>query len=754
MLRNNAFHSTYLADRVGSAVITPTGPCEAGCLASFTLTYTAGYFGIDDTGSLKIVHRFASDMGRMQLTDPSGWNYVSAEASNGAVLELRYDAKGNIRPWDKTLVIRVQRGFLREGDRIVVRIGDTRYGSKGIRVQTFSEPTFEFKVLVDAFATYNYVELLDQPSIEVVAGPPVLFKAVLPTQRRTGDVFTLGFKGEDKWGNPSGQAQGRYRLQASVPIQGLPEALTLAAGELATTLRGLRVVSPGDLVITVLDEAGKVVCLSNPLRISAESALLPYWADLHGQSEETIGTNSADELLSFARDQAFLDAMSHQGNDFQITTRFWEHLNILTAAYNRNGEFIVFPGYEWSGNTVLGGDRNVMYRHEGRPIHRSHHALVDDLSDTETDANSANDLFAMLKDEDCVVFAHIGGRYADIKIAHDARIERSVEVHSDWGTFEWLLEDAFEQGYRVGILANSDGHKGRHGASHPGASLFGAYGGLSCLLATSLTREALFDALRRRHHYATTGCRALLSTTVHFVQPAERYADDPQNGGQVEAQVHEAMMGDILRCHEDEVVFEVEVHAAAPIERIEIRNRNTLVHTWRPYTAGQLGRRLRIVWEGSEYRGRGRQSVWDGSATLDAGNRFEAVRPINLWNLDKTVRQTAPERLDWQALTTGGFGGVDVTLADGMTGTLTLNTALVQAVLPLHDIGLEDHVLDSGGGIRRRMRVFRLPDANQVSHAHLRHAIKRDAAGEDALYVCVTLEDGHLLWSSPIYLLR
>ena len=39
------------------------------------------------------------------------------------------------------------------------------------------------------------------------------------------------------------------------------------------------------------------------------------------------------------------------------------------------------------------------------------------------------------------------------------------------------------------------------------ASLFGAYGGLSCLLATDLTRAGLFDALRRRHHYATTGCR-------------------------------------------------------------------------------------------------------------------------------------------------------------------------------------------------------------------------------------------------------
>ena len=178
-MRNNAFHSTYLQDRAGFATITPTAACEAGSFASLTLTYTAGYFGIDDTGCIKIVHRFASDMGKMQLSDPTGWNYVTAEASNGAVLELRYDQKGNIRPWDKTLSIRVQRGFLREGDQIVVRIGDTRQGSPGIRIQTFTEPTFEFKVLVDAFATYNFVPLPIQPTIPVVAGPPVLYKATL-----------------------------------------------------------------------------------------------------------------------------------------------------------------------------------------------------------------------------------------------------------------------------------------------------------------------------------------------------------------------------------------------------------------------------------------------------------------------------------------------------------------------------------------------------------------------------------------------
>ena len=101
-------------------------------------------------------------------------------------------------------------------------------------------------------------------------------------------------------------------------------------------------------------------------------------------------------------------------------------------------------------------------------------------------------------------------------------------------------DDAFEQGYRVGILANSDGHKGRHGASHPGASLFGAYGGLSCLLATGSSRQALFDALRQRHHYATTGCRMILDTRVTFAADAELYGDDPNMGGAIVGEVRRA----------------------------------------------------------------------------------------------------------------------------------------------------------------------------------------------------------------------
>lgn len=745
-------HSTYFAERMGRAEVDPKGEFEAGSLQSFTLTYTAGYFGIDDTGSLKIVHRFASDMGRPQFTDSKGWNYTTVEASNGAVLEVRYDGKQNIRPWDKTLFIRVVRGFLREGDQIIVRFGDRRQGSPGIRVQTFNEPTFEFRVLVDAWATYNFVELPEQPYIAIVAGPPVAYKAVLPTMRKVGQPFKLGFKGDDKWGNPSHQVDATFRLKPSMKIDGLPETLIMRPGEYSKLIDGLKVNAPGDLTIDVLDGSGKVVCTSNPLRILADSPLLPYWGDLHGQSEETIGTNSARELIEFGRDRAFLDVMCHQGNDFQITTPFWEHLNELTRQYNKDGSFIIFPGYEWSGNTGLGGDRNVMFMREGRQIHRSHHALVDDLSDVETDANSADDLFQAIKGEDCVVIAHIGGRYADIKLSHDARIERSVEVHSDWGTFEWLVQDAFEQGYRVGILANSDGHKGRHGASHPGASLFGAYGGLSCLLATGLTRRELFEALRKRHHYATTGCRIFLDTRVMFDSDAELFADDPNLGPTTSARTREAMMGDILRSQDGEVTFVIEAIASAPIERVEIRNRFELLETFRPFAEQDLGRRIRLIWEGSEYRGRGRQTIWDGGATL-SGNEIGRIRPINMWNLDKKIEQIGPRELKWSALSTGNFGGFDAWLADPKAGTLKIDTALVKTEIKVAAIGYNDLVFENGG-IKRRIRVFRLPDENLHQRVKIERRVKLTDARDNALYVCLTQEDGNLMWSSPIYIFR
>ena len=85
---------------------------------------------------------------------------------------------------------------------------------------------------------------------------------------------------------------------------------------------------------------------SNPVRAVAGAPLIHAWADTHGQSNETLGTNTIAEYFEFGRDLAFLDVIGHQGNDFQITDEFWTELNETTRAFDEAGRFVAIPGYE------------------------------------------------------------------------------------------------------------------------------------------------------------------------------------------------------------------------------------------------------------------------------------------------------------------------------------------------------------------------------------------------------------------------
>ena len=174
-------YSDYRPDLMGSATLEPRGAFEAGSYQSFTLVYTAGAFGVDDTGSVKIGFRFATDFGPVQFDDPKGQGYTTVEASNGATLECKWEFKRNIRPWSRSLYIGVVKHFLAPGDTITIRFGDRRFGSPGIRLQTYCESEFEFHVLADPIATYDYVPLPQSPKIAIVPGPPVRWHAVLPT---------------------------------------------------------------------------------------------------------------------------------------------------------------------------------------------------------------------------------------------------------------------------------------------------------------------------------------------------------------------------------------------------------------------------------------------------------------------------------------------------------------------------------------------------------------------------------------------
>lgn len=732
----------------GSATLSTSDPVEIRSMQSLKLTYMVGKFGLDDTGGLKVVQRFTNDGGRWQTDDPGAMNYVTAVASNGVALDLEVERLGHQRPWDRSLCVTLVKGHMTQGETITITFGDRSRGGPGLRMPTFCESAHEFRVLVDACATRHYVPLPDRPAVPVVPGPPVIWRALLPGVRQPGAAFALCLRADDLWGNPSDQINETLYLHAAGPVTGLPETVTFRPGMRSVFVKGMNASASGVIRITVSDAHGDELARSNPL-VVRDGALQGFWGDLHGQSGETVGINPIREYFEFGRDLAMLDVMGHQANDFQIKNAFWDQINEVTAEFDAPGQFVAFPGYEWSGNTPTGGDHNVFFRHEGRKMRRSSHALLLDRSDIADDANTTEALFDALKDEDCVLYAHVGGRPANIAQADGGALRTALEVHSDWGTFEWIMADSFELGYRHGLVCNSDGHKGRPGASHPGASSFGALGGLTCFLATELSRDGIFDAMRRRHHYGTTGGRLHMDVTATFSGSARRFDSDPRLGEASSSPVQHAMMGDIVAVSADSCDFSSQVETGSSILSIDLLRGTDVIHTARPFQAQDLGSRYRICFHGAEYRGRGRQTTWKGQARL-TGAQIQRFETVNAWNHDRTLRQASSETVEFDLLTTGNFVGFDIWLNEA-TSTLELETDLIGEVVDLAQIGVEPVIL-AAGGLDRKITITRLPETLSVCSLTTTVSAELSKDGDTPLWIRVATEDGHLAWSSPMYL--
>lgn len=738
--------------RAGRAWITPDGPIVAGSHGTWRLTYEVGAYGYDERARLKVGFRFASDWARPQFADPAAADYTTVRlrgAHADTRVTLAFEPRGGVRPWLKTLVVSVVDGPLHPGDLVEITLGDTSGGGPGARAQTFRERGLEWRVFVDPFGTELYHALDPSPRVDVVGGPLERLTAVAPSTVRAGEPFDALVRAEDRWGNPCERHAGAVALEAEgAPLAGLPPSVSFTDGAPAVRrLTGLRLERPGaETRIVAKAEgggadprriggqtvpAGEMACAeSNPIRALESGQAKTWWADLHGQSGATVGTGTVAEYFAFGRDVALLDAMCHQGNDFQVTAEEWRRVREETARFHEDGRLVVLLGWEWSGMTPAGGDRNVIFRGDDGPLHRTSHAEVEDASDADSDRYPLSELYASLRGRDDVLLVpHVGGRYADVTRFHEPGLEPVVEIFSDWGRFEWLVEQALRAGHTVGIVAGSDGHKGRPGASHPGAADFGAYGGLTCVLAERLTREAIFDALRRRRCYATSAGRR-----IH-----------------VELRVAGLPMGAVGSCA-GPVAVTGRVVGTGPLERIDVLRGCERVATLSPYGAGAFAgsERYRVGWGGSRVRGRDRLTRWDGRVELSRGAIVDAARWA-IHNPEKGVVSAGPGHVAFSSTTTGDDEGLDLTLDAPGDAALRFRSPVADVDVPLADL-VDGRTVDRPvGGVDLHVFARRLPARDLTRELDVDH---RDSPppGRHPYWIRVTQEDGAKAWTSPVYL--
>ncbi|PRP93644.1 hypothetical protein ENSA7_80720 [Enhygromyxa salina] len=712
-----------VTQRLGHVCLTPEGPVVAGSMNEWTLVYTVGSYGIDEGGTLKLARRFASDWAHPQFDEPTAPNYTTVTTTGEAKLRPRYDPKAHVRPWMKCLVIDVYDGCLAPGDTVTITLGDRSQGSPGIRAQSFIESAHELRFLVDPTNACLVERLPSSPVLEVISGEPLSLVVIVPTQAIVGESAEIFVKGEDRWGNPT---PAPAQIQLSWDGDGGAQTNCTIEG------RELRFSSAcsGRVVARWNDQT----FVSNPITARAEAPRLrKYWGDLHAQSDATVGTGTEIEYFEFGRDWAHLDVMSHQGNDFQMSDEDWRRLNEVVRRFHQDGRFVVFPGYEWSANTAAGGDRNVMYLEEGMPIMRSSHWQVRGTpEDQHTPAHPANVLFSKLREHvdpnKVVLAAHCGGRYADIRTYFDEELGPLIEVMSCWGVFEWLLWDAFDKGYEVGVIANSDGHKGRPGAEGPGAGQFGIFGGLTCMLAESLTRAAVFDALRQRRCYGTTGPRMDLDFEVD---------------GQV--------MGSSFTAKRDRVQVTASVRGVGPIESLQLFRGRELIHEVRPeaFTSCAGSRRIRLVWGGARIRGRGRRATWDGVVELE-GASIERAQVFAFDSPMDGIQAQTKTKIELRSRTTGDLDGLDIWLDQAQRGRVVFRSEVGELVAELGTLDAAgEHA--SFGGLDLRASVSRYPESPSDRVIELAHEVELTAGQTTPLFVKANQVDGHIAWSSPIY---
>jgi len=249
------------------------------------------------------------------------------------------------------------------------------------------------------------------------------------------------------------------------------------------------------------------------------------FGDIHVHTNLSDGDEAPDYALRYARDVSKLDFCSlsdHAEWMTQDNLVGLPYYRTLPAKYEDAGKFSVLYGFEWTSKYY--GHRNVYSLDNQIPI----------LSSDLLEYGTIDKFWQTLSGHDVITVPHhpmmpAKHRWWDY---YNPSIEPIVEFYSKWGLSLYLgnehpllnqqggygVYDALSDGRHYGLVCSTDTHLSRPASRlkecRPG-SLEHAEPGIVAVWAAAHTREAIFDALKHRRCYGTTGSRVNLQFTVN-----------------------------------------------------------------------------------------------------------------------------------------------------------------------------------------------------------------------------------------------
>lgn len=662
-----------------------------------------------------LARRWPSDWGPPQTARPDAADHLAVETRPAVGLRLAVGREPSWHPFDHVLMLELLDPLPATGS-VALRFG---HEGPGHRVQTFYEESCALSVRLREPGASGWLEI-GRPSVRVVGGLPARLVLTAPSTVAAGEPFRVHLRLEDRWGNPAEGPEMTVELDGAAG----PVRIGGAAGPLARVEVGP--LAAGIHRLGARDSAGLWRVTSNPIDCRPAPALRVRWGDLHGQSTIGCGARSFAGYLEHARDVAALDFAGHQANCFLVSAADWAEQQEVTRALHEPGAFVPLLGYEWSGETVVGGDRNLHFPGETGELRRCSHAFLEDTADLASDLPHVADLHAHFRGREVLGVLHVGGRTSNLDW-HEPAFERLLEIHSTHATSEWILHEALARGYRMGVTAGSDGVDGRPGTSRPGRmTVRNLAGGLTAVALPELSRPALWRALRERRCWATTGARILL-----------------------ELEAEGRPMGSELRLA-GPPTFAVRVEGSGPLESVE------LMRGSEPIAAASLageGRsdRLRLAWWGLAAPGNFARArmVWDGGLELLDARLLEAQG----WAFDSPEEGIVAQSrtgLAWRSVTAGDWDGVILRLEEGPDAVLAVSTGPLSCRLPLARLGDAPRLVEAADP-PRRLELRRLPLRPPPPGWAGTFRDPTAGPGTHAYWLRVAQADGERAWSSPIW---
>ncbi len=281
-----------------------------------------------------------------------------------------------------------------------------------------------------------------------------------------------------------------------------------------------------------IEELG--IFFTNPVRVTDKPKNKIFWGDLHGHSSLSDGgRRGPDEFFRYAREITQLDFAALADHSFGLAVKgHWRRLLESIAEFSVDNEFIALLGYEIMLSPPR-GHRNVYF-----PDTRGKILMADfqpgcggsfvgerieaykQIWDPEIPQTATlEETIKALETTDFLWTAHNCGEITEVDIKHLALYETCSELGISEPCFRvntssTLVSEVFKRGISPGLMGSSDNHQAKAGFKGRGPYP----SGLIAVLCPSLNRKAIYDALKSKHCYGTTGARILIEPQVEYVE--------------------------------------------------------------------------------------------------------------------------------------------------------------------------------------------------------------------------------------------